>query len=345
MKKTPLRLSHSSKDMYLSCPKKWKFKYIDKFRSPRISSPLFFGNALDEAFSRLLLEKKKVLTPEETVLLSKTAEEVFYDNMLEIQHNRQTVSLPKNVNCDYYTSDFEPLLLSTTQLELLSEFAPDIENFIEFHTDCKAYFKAKKKLHSNDMQVYNYMSWLSMVDKGYLMVEAYRTEIMPQIHEVYDIQKTITITNEYGDSITGKIDFTASFVDEPDQKYICDNKTSKELYKEDSVLLSDQLATYCEAEGTRHAAYVVIGKKVYKRTPHIHTQVIRNIIPEQTFVNTFDNFEKICYSIDAGKFEKNEDNCYAFGRPCEYIKYCKYGKFDGLIKLTEEKKNVEKEEL
>lgn len=334
----PLQLSHSSKDMYESCPRKWKFKYIDKLRSPKISSPLFFGNALDAGFSRLLLEKKTSLTPEETELLSKTAEEVFYENMLETKHNRKVVSLPKNVHCDYYTSDFDPALLTKEILALLTELAPDIENFIEFHLDCKEIFKQKKKLHTQDQIIYNYMSWLTMVEKGKLMISAYREQILPQLERVFDIQKRITLTNSTGDSITGLIDFTASFIDEPGVKHICDNKSSSKPYKEDSVLESDQLCTYCEAEGTNKACYVVIEKKVYKRTPFIHTQVIKSTIPEETFVKTFDKFEKLCYSIESEQFEKNEQSCYSYGRPCEYLKYCKYGKFDGLISLKDEKR-------
>lgn len=340
----PLQLSHSSKDMYEACPRKWKFKYLDKLRSPKISSPLFFGNALDAGFSRLLLDKKTVLTEEEKGLLSKTAEEVFYECMLETKHNRKMVSLPKSVHCDYYTSDFDPCLLTTEILTLLSEFAPDVGDFTEFHIDCKAVFKDKKKLHAKDQILYNYMSWLTLVEKGRLMIDAYRTQIIPQLEQVFDIQKRITLTNENGDSITGLIDFTASFIDEPGVKYICDNKSSAKPYKEDSVLESDQLCTYCEAEGTSKACYVVIEKKVYKRTPFIHTQVIKSTIPEETFVKVFDKFEKMCYSIDSEQFDKNEDSCYQFGRPCEYIKFCKYGKFDGLIRLKEEK-NVKKEEL
>lgn len=321
---------------------KWKFKYIDKIRSPKISSPLFFGNALDAGFSRLLLEKKKEHTPEELELLSKTAEEVFYENMLTFQHNRQTVSLPQNIHCDYYAKDFTPELLNETNLALLQAFAPDIESYTEFHEDCKAYFKAKKKLQPNDMKLYNYITWLTMVEKGYLMIEAYREQVLPQIHEVFDIQKRITLTNpDTGDSITGLIDFTASFTDAPEVKYICDNKTASEKYKEDSVMLSDQLATYCEAEGTNFAAYVVIEKKVYKRTPYIHTQVVKSIIPEETFVKTFDKFDQMCYSIHAGKFTKNENSCFMYGRPCEYASYCKHGKFTGLIKLTDKIPNDE----
>lgn len=261
---------------------------------------------------------------------------MFYENMLTFRHNRKIVDLPKNINADYYTSDYDPFLIYDKNLELLREYAPDIENFTEFHLDCKAIFKAKQKISADDRILYNYMSWLCLVEKGKLMLEAYQKEIMPQIEEVFDLQKKITITNDVGDSITGSIDVTLSFIDEPGVKYIVDNKSSSKPYKEDSVIESAQLATYCEAEGTNKAAYIVIEKKVYRRLPFVHTQVIRNIIPEETFVKTFDNFEKMVYSVQSEKFEKNEDSCFAFGKRCEYWDLCKKGSIRGLVKVLDE---------
>lgn len=332
-----MRLSHSQLSCYNECSMKWKFRYIDKLRSPKISSPLFFGSALDDAFSYLLLAKKEDLTDTELdIQLNSTAEDVFYNKMLTISHNKETVELSQSPFADYYTSDFSPELMNVKHETLLQQLEPayKLVDFLDFHLQCKEQLAARKKLQKDDQILYNYMSWLSLVEKGKLMLQAYKNDVMPQIHRVYDIQKSISIKNDDGDEISGLIDFTASFTDAPDVKYIVDNKTSSKPYTADSVQTSQQLSTYCHAEDTTKAAYVVVEKKLFKRAPTIRTSIIKDTIPESTFVKTFDNFEKVCYDISASKFKKNEDACFAYGKMCEYYQICKYDSTEGLVKLT-----------
>lgn len=335
-----MRLSHSQLTLFEQCPRKWKFRYKDKLRGPKISSPLFFGSALDDAFSHLLLSKKEDLTDTELdQQLTITAEEVFQQKMLVVDHNRQTVELAQSPFADYFASDFSPELMNLSHEKLLQSLEPSYKlvDFIDFHLQCKEQFRAKKKLQDDDQILYNYMNWLSLNEKGLLMVDAYRNDVIPQIHRVYDIQKRICLPNQDGDEITGLIDFTGSFVDKPGTKYIIDNKTSSKPYSLDSVKESQQLSTYCEAEGIDTAAYIVVEKKLFKKVPHIRTSVIKDTIPESTFDKTFDNFEKVCYSIEREEFPKNEDSCFAFGKMCEYFVYCKYQDDTGLVKLKDEK--------
>ena len=333
-----MKLSNSSLDLYNMCPRKWKFRYVDKYRSPKIPSPLFFGSALDESFSLLLSTKKEELTEMElTLQLTKTAEEVFHDKMLVVEHNKATVELAQSPFADYYGSDFSPELIGNSQVKLLQTLEPayKLTDFIDFHLQCKEQIAGSKKLYPDDQVLFNYMSWLSMVEKGKLMVDAYRQQIMPQIHKVYDIQKPISLKNEDGDEIRGLIDFTCSFTDSPSVKYVSDNKTSSKPYSADSVEKSQQLSVYCEAESLQTAAYVVVEKKLFKRVPFIRTSVIKDIISEETFKKTFDNFEKVCYNIEAENFPKNESSCFAFGRICEFYSICKHNSYDGIVKLKD----------
>jgi DNA-binding XRE family transcriptional regulator len=333
-----MRLSHSAREKYEMCPRKYKHHYIDKLRSPKIASPLFFGSALDDAFSHLLCTKKEELTETElTLQLTKTAEQVFEEKMLVIQHNRETVELAKSPFADYYTSDFTEELLKPQHLGLLQEFEPaySLVNFLDFHKQCKEQLAARKKLQLDDQKLYNYLTWLTLVEKGKLMVDSYRQTILPQVDKVYDIQKSISLKNQDGDEITGLIDFTASFVDSPGVKYICDNKTSSKPYSADSVKESAQLATYCEAEEVKNAAYVVIEKKVFKKAPNIRSSVIKDQVSEETLQKTFDLFENTVYSIEKGSFDQNWDSCFAFGRMCEYYAICKHGSYDHVVKLED----------
>jgi hypothetical protein len=333
-----MKISHSAREKYTLCPRKYKLHYVDRLRGPLIPSPLFFGSALDEGFSHLLLSKKVNLTEEElTQQLTRTAEEVFYQKMLEIQHNGETVQLKQNPFADYYTSDFSSELLNNSHLESLQSLEPNYKliDFIDFHFQCKEQLRAKKKLQPDERLLYNFISWTSLVEKGKLMLSAYNRDIVPQIEEVHSLQKRISLSNPDGDEIVGLIDFTASFKDQPGVKYVMDNKTSSEPYKADSVEQSEQLSTYCEAEGLKTAGYAVVQKKLFKREPFIRTQLIKGEIPEKTFEKTLDSFEKTCYSIESGQFEQNWNSCFAFGRMCEYFKLCKYDDKTDLVKLPE----------
>lgn len=329
------KFSHSSRETYSSCGYKYKLKYVEKWRNRKMYSSLFFGNALDAAFSLLLLGKKRNPTEEELdQILTQTPEDVFIAAMRQGKNDLgETVDLPFYLDADYYFSDFDAALLGKEPLQLLKTEFPDLEgSFPAFRDECKAQIKDKRPLNNEDKRIYNYMNWLSLVEKGKLMIAAYKRDIMPTIEEVLEIQKQITLPNETGDLITGYIDFKCTFKDQPGVVYVCDNKTASSRYAANSVQQSEQLATYCEHEGVKTAAYIVVLKEVYKKEPRLRTQVVRDVVTEETFEKTFDEFTKMIYDVESGKFDKNESSCYSYGRPCPYYGLCKYNNPEGLVK-------------
>lgn len=349
-----MRISHSGKSTFKQCAFKYKLHYVDKLRTQKLYSSLFFGNALDAAFSRLLLEKKKVLSQEESLQLLESADDIFYKNMCKVESNGEFVEASKSPLADYYTSDFTPELLTSKAISLLEEYAPDVSDYFAFMEACKKQLKSKKKLSADDLPLYNYISWLTMIEKGYLMIEAYQEQIMPQIFEVYSIQEEVSIKNgpyqrevidprgmtesyweETYDEIIGKIDFTASFVDKPGTMYVCDNKSSSKAYKASQTAESDQLATYCEYKQTNKAAYIVIEKKLHMKKPTIRTQVLKADLTEERFSLTFGDYEKVLYSISTGAFDKNPKACYEYGRLCPFFLKCKHNNSEGLVKKKE----------
>ena len=72
-----IRLSNSSVEKYEQCGEKWRLHYKEKIRADFAPSPLFYGSALDEAFNRLLLVKKKELTEDESIMMKSTAYEIL----------------------------------------------------------------------------------------------------------------------------------------------------------------------------------------------------------------------------------------------------------------------------
>lgn len=323
-----MKYSYSSLSTFEECPKKFELHYLKRIRPKRIESPLFFGSALDEGFSRLLMTKKKILTDEEKLLVPKTATEIFLEFMNESE-------LATNHLVEYSAKDFSPDFLYAQDLIQLQKFDSEIFDFYAFYEECRETIKNKKKLSQVDQKTFNLMNWLSLKNKGLELLKAYELEVLPQIHEVFHIQKTIALDNGI-DEITGKIDFICSFVDNPDQKYICDNKTSSKAYSDDSVKESLQLAMYCESEQILDASYVVVEKEIRKKEPRVRISVIKDKISEESFEKAFQRVDNLVNLIKSGNFPMKDDkkNCYAFGKKCPYYNLCWSGKMDGL----EEKK-------
>lgn len=53
-----MKISNSRLDLYNLCPRKYKYSYIEKLRTPTVYSSLVFGKAIDEALNYILICKK-----------------------------------------------------------------------------------------------------------------------------------------------------------------------------------------------------------------------------------------------------------------------------------------------
>lgn len=335
-----MKLSHSAKEKFLTCPEKWRLYYQERLRTTKINSPLFFGRAVDEALNRILLEKKVELTEAEKEEISKSEQEVFTNHMLRTISNGDVVELPKNKNCLYFKSDLDTSLLELKDIKELDRYSKDIEfvgvyNPDTFVTYCHERFKNKKPLDETEQMLYNYTAWKCLYRKGLMLLEAYRRQVLPSIEKVYEIQEKVELPDE-DDVLIGFIDFEASFIEEPGVRYICDNKTSSKAYKKDSVQTSDQLAVYSEYKDNDKCAFIVLEKKIRKRHPKVRTAIIKDRISDKQVDKTFDSISKVYYDIKEENFHKNTDNCFQFGRPCEYYKLCHYGDKSDLVKLEKE---------
>ena len=227
-----------------------------------------------------------------------------------------------------------------TQFKKLAHFTKSVKKNLNWRN------QNRRRLTDDEFILYNYINWLSLHEKGKLLLQAYKTDILPQISEVYSIQKEIEIKSDLGDVIGGKIDLIASFTDKPDVPFICDNKTSSTAYKEDSVRESEQLATYAEAEQNFNAAYLVVEKKLRVKEPRTRTQVIKDTIPVSTIEKTLDIYGQLCESIEAAgdnieNYPQNWDSCFDYGKVCAYYSICKHNNSEHLIDC---KKPIKEEE-
>lgn len=332
-----MRLSHSALTKYTTCNYQWKLHYHDKIRSERTSSALVFGGALDNALNCLLLSKKKVLSDSDKLLIHSTPEKVFENSMTNVFINDIAVDLRQSVMIDYFKSDCDDTLLTNDDRLDVVRIAEGLDITIsenEISSFVTSYQGIKNPTNQDEKALYNAICWKSLYRKGLLLLDHYRSVILPQIDEVFEVQKEITL-KDGDDEFVGVIDLIASFKDEPEIKYIIDNKTASKAYPDDAVRTSNQLAIYCEHEGLRKASFIVLEKTLRKKAPKVRSQILRDNMSEEQSDRTFDQITETFYDIKAEKFDKNFDACFQYGRRCIYYDYCRSERVDGLVKLGE----------
>lgn len=111
-----MRFSHSSKEMYETCPYKWKLHYQNKYRSVRVGSALAFGNSFDLALNELLTSRDIL-----------KASEVFQADWGQWKHKPII---------NYYKSDFDRELCSPWELDEidLPQFSDVSEHLLGYYT-------------------------------------------------------------------------------------------------------------------------------------------------------------------------------------------------------------------
>ena len=370
-----IRLSHSAKDKFLECPRKYELHYIEKIRPVYEGSPLFFGNALDEALNVLLLKKKKELTDEEKELVSQDIFSVFDEYFTRKKVAGEVIDLRTDIRANYYKSDFhEGFLTEEDYIELRAYM-----DKVGYEEKCpktlrKTLLNAIQEngytdLDMEDKSFLNYNTWLSMRRKGHEMIKVYEQELYPKIQEVISIQRRVEIGGD-GAKITGLVDFEAILDD--GKAYTVDNKTSSRKYKADSVETSPQLATYNYVTQHENAAYFVLLKKPkeikvkecqkcgtitegrektckeggkdrcngeFNETIRLEmkTQEVRGVINAELEDSTLQDYETVIESIETGDFPENRSgDCFSFGQKCQYYNYCREGKMDGLKDMNKE---------
>lgn len=333
-----MRLSHSKCQKYLQCPALYNFYYNKKIRSRILGSPLFFGLSCDEAINRLLLEKKVEKNQLEEDLMIKTWQEVFDDHMNKARILNKVVNPKTYEYMQYSKADYDSNIMLEEDFQAIGQDKEFCDAHMEWY-----YVEVKSKESSiteEDTQLFNLINWHSLYRKGMMIVEAYDKEVMPQIHEVFDIQKKINLPNDDGDSIIGFIDFICSFTDDPETKYIVDNKSSSKPYKQKDLDESDQLHTYSEAEDIPNICYIVYEKNIRKREPKVRITVWKGAASDDHIEKVFDTYENVLYSIKQGEFNPDfNSGCFFWGKKCDYFDLCHHEKMnDNLEKITGGKK-------
>lgn len=327
-----INLSHSSISTYKDCQFKYYLNKVEKIRPTWTSSPLIIGTAFDAAAETMLLNLKDGTDVDPF--------DVFVDSLSTCEVNGKTVNVSSGTTrIRWSAADLQPELIpEDTLVTILDEFDVDEDEFDmkDFLEYVKLRKRAKKPLDGEDQQMYNKLAYVSMLEKGKLIIPVLQQWIDENVQEVHSTQQLIRIENDEGDVLRGFLDFVVTLKD--GTKILIDLKTSSDAvraYPEGCVETSQQLAIYGQEVELVDAGYLVIDKKIRKRDPRVRLHWVRGTLSEEHTYNTFVEIEEVLDSIKEGNFEKNEKSCMNYGG-CQYWKYCKKGgDMSGLVKIEE----------
>jgi hypothetical protein len=307
-----IQLSFSAAQRYNTSPKSYYLHYVLRLRPKDLSSALFFGSAIDLAVNYMLQTKK-----DGKEIYLDIAQGIFSDAWTWGEINSVTVNLSEPGVIKYSKADYDESILTDDD---------------------------KKDLETRGEDP----SWISLKRKGFMILEAYRDQILPRIKEVKFVQKDIKLENDSGDSFIGFVDFCAVWED--GRTIIFDNKTSSIKYADDSAGISEQLATYFEATKEElkvdAVGFIVIPKKMRKqKLPLVPIEVVIGEINEKIVNDTFLMYDDVLEGIKAEKFECSRNDpkgCCSAPWGCGYKTYCMSGGKDttGLVLHTKKAQNV-----
>jgi len=333
----PIRLSHSAVQIFNACSKKYEYHYLQRLRPVKQNSALIFGSAMDLALNDLLINKNLEM-----------AVATFDHNMRIAKVNDQEIFVPTSDLIKYSKADLdEELLFESDQHQSFNNLGIPLPPFNK--------------------------SWLSLRQKGFILIKAYHDEVLPKIKEVICSQKQIDLQNEDGDTVIGFLDLAVVWED--GKRYILDNKTASRRYEENAVAESQQLSLYFHAEQEEMkldgAGFIVMLKEInknrkkicevcafdgsgtrYKSCPNevngnrcdgtwIESinptgtiQILLGQVSPQMEDTVINTFDDACTGIKSGVFEKNFDSCFQYGR-CPYYLYCHDNDGSDLVQLPE----------
>jgi len=299
-----IRLSHTQKELFLTSPRAWFYKYKLNLKEEIMGSPLFFGSIVEMGVEVLLqggtLEQ---------------AHKKFEDSMVVYNVNGKWEKLATSKKVRYSKADWQPLLFTAKELEDL-EIKPQ-----------------------------QFKSHQSLIRSGKRMITEFHEAIFPKIKKVISTQEYFSIDNGIGDEIMGYADIVCEWED--GRILVPDLKTSASKYADDAVYTDKrgtQTALYYEAFKDKYpidgTGFLVLEKKVRVRDPQMRSQIILGVPPEELIELTFDQFNKVLYSIKKGDFPCCSPECDVYGQSCAFKKYCESEGTDltGLTKFSRSKK-------
>lgn len=264
-----LKLSHSQRELYALCPKKYYYRYVKKLRSKAKGSALPFGTAFDNA-TGALLEGKSL----------DEAKSVF---------SHTWAFSEGNYSVKFGATDYDNRILEPSDIQRLEACFDNLPNSKEKTESAgnplalvRAYIKTRdnnyvRPLNLNEEHYLHFANHLSMNRKGLLMLESFHANIANKVSRVVSTQQKITLVHPNGHEVTGFIDLLCCLKDyrlpngrilKEDDVVVADIKSAGRISwaKHDHLDDAPQLDTYLIAVQKEHPtnliAYFVTSKTV-----------------------------------------------------------------------------------
>lgn len=360
-------VSYSAAARFKSCPQKY---YLSKkFQDRRISSALPFGKAVEKGVDALL-DGKDLAFAQDAFMENWNTEHVRDNEYRQIFDN---------LDLQFYASDFDKNMFSIEDEQQLDSWAEELldekqRSWMEVFEDVNSLIKEDKEVADAQLAFYNRVIWLCCRIRGCVMLDAFAREILPNLdltkREHFCSQREISMENNEGDKIVGYIDYVVYH--KQHGWIILDLKTAGAPYNFHKLDTSEQLRTYVaaigEEIGSRKAGYAVLLKKVKmdktcnkcgadkqgmakkcksegcdgeytKSTPRGETQLIIKDFADEELDDILDDYMNVAVAMKNEVNFKNTENCFAFGRKCEFYEHCwKRKKLEDINHLEEKQK-------
>lgn len=327
----PINVSFSKLSTYETCPKKYEIEYVQYLTPDKLSTPLFFGSAIDIA-SELIFLSKHVDEKLRKKHSKEEIEAVFLQNVTTVKWQNEDLHIPTSDKVSYSKADMQPELLTEEDLKEFAEFQKDSPLEVEDVDQFMEYCKDTKNITSDERYLYNFLVWKSMCHKGLMMLETLSEWFEENVESVYHIQRRIKIDNEDGDVLRGMLDLEVKMKDGTDR--VLDLKTASNAvaqYPDDCINDAMQLHIYDQESDMEKVGYVVLDKSIRKKNPRVRIREVYGEVTDEMQDKTFDKIDNILTKIKNKEFDKNFDACYTYGK-CPYYDYCRNGSKKGIVK-------------
>lgn len=357
-------LSYSGASSFKACPEKF---YLSKeWQAKGNFSYFVFGSAVECGVTSALMDRdqEKMLAAFERNWKAEHADDPekskpIFDNY-EIEYSAGDVDIDlfdkeDDVRLDQWVTEIFNDVTQTWKPKMFEIFAK---------------MKEKKKFTDDEDKFYKRVAWMSMKKKGEYMLKSFFEQALPKIKGLAEIdgkpaaQLRIDIPSDDGDNIVGYVDYVVEMAD--GTIVILDCKTAASAYDEHKLLTSEQLKTYAAAlskhfDELPEIGYLVLVKKLnteksctscgalrensklkncvacgegkYEAASYsAEVQLMHRPIDEEEMDMQLEDYSQIADAVRNKIRYKNPENCFSFGRRCEFYDHCHKGK--ALDKLT-----------
>ena len=306
-----LRLSHSQRETYSLCGKKYFYKYIKKMRPKAKGSALPFGTAFDEA-TDVLFNGGSI----------DEAKDKFTDMWLTVEDN---------LNVKFAKNDFIAYLLEDTDLDRLELVAESLnkskpkDDYLN-HKDVRRLIKDLMKLRDNsyvrdltdeETSFIHFANTLCMNRKGRMMMDSFYKDIYPHITKLHGTQVRISIKHPDGHEVMGYIDVLCEMegyklnngrVLKAGEVVVLDVKTAGAFSwkKHDNLETAPQLDTYLISDEVQEIAVQLTGKE---------TNLVGYAVTSKNPIKNSLQICKKCGNVKSGRHATcdaivNEERCH-----------------------------------